>query len=65
MPDEWSWWVHNDRATWRLRWAGVELEHVCCAHLEHVRQGGAGCCAPGHSAYLLLTGQRPAPDDAA
>jgi hypothetical protein len=45
----------------------AEPEHVCCGHGAHVLEGGSGCCSPGHSAYLLATGQRGSyaydPDD--
>jgi hypothetical protein len=41
-------------------------EHVCCGHAAHVLAGRAGCCSPGHAAYLMATGQRggdPPEDD--
>jgi hypothetical protein len=37
---------------------GIDDEHACCGHGRCVLEGGSGCCAPGHSAYLLATGQR-------
>lgn len=38
--------------------SGVADDHVCCGHQQHVAIGGRGCCARGHAAYLMATGQR-------